>query len=101
MAIPTNWKVPAITAGTPQARVFRKVFPNAQFQWRKEIEIYNHSSGTLLTILINGSEEVKLAAGDSRLVDWVERIYSYTIDAAANTNLGDIEVDERGGLDAP
>lgn len=100
MTQPTVWEVPAITAGTPQVRVFSRAFPRSNFPWRKHLEIYNHSSATLATVLVNGSVEVVVAPGDSRVVDWVPEIRSYSIDANANTALGDIEVTESGGLDA-
>jgi len=100
MSAETQWEVPAITAGTPQTRDFSDLAfsEGARSSYRTEIKVDNSRGSSQLTVRLNGMRTFKVAAGAVSTLDPGRPVYFYTVDAAANTALGDVIVYENGGL---
>lgn len=91
----TVFEVPALVAGSPQLRSFRRVFPNYADPYRTSLKVYNRSGAT---VIINTDAGHTKRVGQDGFIEIEGVIRWYTVDVTANTAADLIEVFENGGL---
>lgn len=91
--------LPAITAGTRQTRSFSRGFGNFQFRYRTALQVINRSATATAILYVDGDEVRRVPPVTVGVFDEDVAIYSYQVDATANTSANELEILEDGGLD--